>query len=134
MEQRVFDLLNDHISTQYNDMTGLAAIDGHEPTYLWSMCSDHGVDLENNHLIGIEVYDSEPVGETLSVTAYTVSKNPQETYEDVAARLREQEIVDVRKQKFDMPYNELTRYIKRINIGVLNSMSDDISAINFISE
>lgn len=134
MKQRVFDLLNEHISTPYNDMTGLAAIDGHEPTYLWRMCSDHGVDLENNHLIGIEVYDSEPVGENLSVTAYTVSKNPQETYKDVVARLREQEIVDVRKQRFDMPYNELTRYIKRINIGVLNSMSDDISAINFINE
>ena len=37
-----FDILQEEIKTQYNDMRGIAAIDGHEPPYLYQLCTGTG--------------------------------------------------------------------------------------------
>lgn len=130
------ELLKNVISTQYNDMKGLAAIDGHDRSYLNSMCSDHGVNLNEWCLIGLELYDSEPIGtEQLTVYAYLIKKvDDSESYDDLKERLTHMDNVEIHKKSFRLSYEELGRYIKRINIGVLSELPNYIKSAHFVED
>lgn len=136
MEKVNYDLIESLIGTQYTDMKGFAAIDGHFPTTLWKLCNDNGIDTKNWFLIGLEFSDGETVGRYgARVAAYLVEKiAPEENYEQVAARLECEAEVSVHVKHFTVPYNRLGEYIKRIDIGVFTSMTNSIRSMKLIDE
>jgi hypothetical protein len=136
MKQFNYDLLKEKIGTQYNDMKGIAAIDGHHYDYLWRMCEDFGIELQNWFLVGIELSDWETIGQLpLTVTAYLVEKLPNEDqYEQVAQRLEAQPKVEIHKKSFNISYQDLGKYIKRLNIGVLGEIANHIKDAEFIDD
>lgn len=127
-------LLEGEVSTQYTDMKGLAAIDGHEMTYLYQLCRDKGINMDEWYLLGLEIYDSEPIGgHDLTVTVMLIEKaSKDESYDDLAKRIQQQPYIPVTKKSFTMPYQELGRYVKRLSIGMVSDMSQYIHAINFV--
>lgn len=131
-----YKLIENVISTKYNDMRGLAAIDGHDRSYLNRLCTDHGVSLDDWLLLGLQFYDYEPVGrETFIVYAYLVQKQEQdESYDQIKERLSRQETVDIHKKSFSITYEELGQYVKRIDLGVLTDLSEFINSANFIDD
>lgn len=129
-------LLKNEIGTQYNDMKGIAAIDGHLNDFLWRMCEDNGIDLHGWFLLGLEFLDGETIGEyPLTVSAYLVERaSDHESYEQVAERLRSIEKVEIHKKSFDIAYQNLGKYIKRLNVGVLSDISSYIQDAIFIDD
>lgn len=128
-----FRILDKEIRTQYNDMRGIAAIDGHEPQDLVRMCKDNGIDFEKYFLVGLEFYDGETIGRhPLIVSAYLVEReNGDETYDAIAKRLAGMTKVAIHKKSFRMEYEELGHYIKRLSFGVLSSISEYILDAEF---
>ena len=58
-----FDFLQKEVGTKYNDMVGLAALDGHLSTVeLQDLCKQQGVDLDKYDLVGLEFLDGETIG------------------------------------------------------------------------
>lgn len=136
MKQFNYDLIKEKISTKYNDMKGIAAIDGHLNNYLWRMCEDFGIELQNRFLVGIELKDGETIGQLpLTVIVYLVEISTDETtYEQVAQRLEAQEKVEIHKKSFNISYQDLGKYIKRLNIGVLGEIANHIKDAEFIDD
>lgn len=136
MKQFNYDLIKDEIGTQYNDMKGIAAVDGHDPAHLWKMCEDNGVSFQKYFLVGLEFTDGETIGQSpLYVSAYLVEKESEnETYEQVAHRLKGMAKVEIHKKSFEISYQDLGKYIKRLNFGVLSGMSSNIQDAVFIDD
>lgn len=136
MEQFNYDLLKEVVNTQYNDMKGIAAIDGHEAEYLWKMCEDQGVDFNEWFLVGLGFSDGETIGRyPLYVCAYLVKKSSKnEEYNEMANRLDNMKEVDIYKKYFHISYEDLGKYIKRLRLGVMTTMSGHIQSAKFIEE
>lgn len=136
MKQFNYDLIKDEIGTQYNDMKGIAAIDGHLGSHLWDLCEKNGVNLKGWFLLGLEFTDGETIGHyPLRVSAYLIEKESEnETYEQVADRLRGMAEVEIHRKSFEISYQDLGQYIKRLNFGVLSEMSSNIQDAVFIDD
>lgn len=130
------DFLNERISTQYTDMKGIVAIDGHNFSDLWKLCADNGVDLENWFLVGLECYDFEPLGgRDLHAMAYVIKSEDLETGHDaIASRLQDTGKAEIHVKHFTVPYNQMAKYIKRLHIGLVSELSSSIRNVTFIDD
>ena len=129
--------LTEHlVGTQFNDMKGVAAIDGFEMITLCDLCEDHGIDPKQWFLIGLRFADGEPVGRSkVRISAYLVEKeNEHESFDQIAARIQQKTAVTVHKKNFDLPYNKLGYYIKRLDMLVFSEMIDHIRQLDIITE
>ena len=136
MKKFNLEFLNKRIGTQYTDMKGIVAIDGHNYSDLWNLCTDNGVDLENWFLVGLECYDFDPLGgRDLHAMAYVLKKESLERGHDaIAGRLEETDETEIHIKHFTIPYNQLTKYIKRINIGLVSNLSSSMQNVTFIDD
>ena len=108
-----FNFLEKEVGTQYNDMCGLAAIDGHDGLIdnLRKLCKDKGFDLGDYNIVGVSLYDGETIGVyNVSVTVLLTKKGEHPNSEGQQK---------VYKKTFHMPYEELGKYIKRLNVAVV---------------
>lgn len=130
------DILREEINTQYTDMKGIAAIDGHLGNYLWKLCEENGVVLKGWFLLGLKFTDGETIGEyPIRVSAYLIEKETEdETYEQVAHRIGGMAKVEIHKKSFEISYQDLGKYIKRLKFGVLSEMSSNIQDAVFIDD
>ena len=104
------DFLQKEVGTKYNDMVGLAALDGHSSTVeLQDLCKQQGVDLDKYDLVGLEFLDGETIGRyPISVIALLTKKE-----EELDA-----ETTKIYKKRFYITYSDLGKYIKRLNFAV----------------
>ena len=130
------DFLNERISTQYNDMKGIVAIDGHNFSDLWKLCTDHGVDLKKYFLVGLEFSDFEPLGKRdLRAMAYVLKQEDLETGHDaIASRLKNTDEAEIHIKHFTVSYSLFTKYIKRLHIGLVSELSSSIRNVTFIDD
>ena len=136
MKQFNYDLIKDEIETQYSDMKGIAAIDGHLNHFLWKLCEENGIDLHGWFLLGLGLSDGETIGKyPLTVSAYLIERlSDDEPYEQVAERLENMEKVEIHTKMFNISYEDLGKYIKRLRIGVLGEISSHIHNAVFIDD
>lgn len=106
-----FDFFKNEVSTKYNDMNGLVAMDGHLGiSELYHLCEKSGVDLDEYDLIGLTFYDGETIGRyKISIAALLIKKGEEIT---------EAGETNIYKKVFYMDYKDLGKYIKRLNFGV----------------
>mgnify|MGYP000003164348 CR=1 FL=1 len=130
------DFLNERISTQYTDMKGIVAIDGHNFSDLWKICTDNGVDLEKWFLVGLEFYDFEPLGKRdLHAMAYVIkNEDLEKSHDEIANRLQNKSDTEIHIKRFTIPYNQMAKYIKRIQIGLVSELSSSIKNVTFIDD
>ena len=104
------DFLQKEVGTKYNDMVGLAALDGHSSAVeLQDLCKQQGVDLDKYDLVGLEFLDGETIGRyPISVIALLTKKE-----EELDA-----ETTKIYKKRFYITYSDLGKYIKRLNFAV----------------
>jgi hypothetical protein len=121
------NFLRNVVSTKYNDMCGLAAIDGHESLIfnLETLCKNEGFDLEDYNIVGLSLSDGETIGVyDVSVVVLLTKKEEHPNSEGQQK---------VYRKYFRMPYNVLGSYIKRLNIAVVQpGMEDAISNPVFV--
>lgn len=130
------DILKERISTQYTDMKGIIAIDGHNYSDLWNLCTDNGVDLANWFLVGLECYDFEPFGRhDLHAMAYVIkSEDLEKRHDAIASRLQDTGKAEIHIKHFTVPYSQMSKYIKRLHIGLVSEISSSIRNVTFIDD
>lgn len=115
------------ISTQYTDFKGIAAIDTHDGAGLADLAKDYGIDTDRYFVYGASCYDSEPIGKReLSVNLLLIDGNTYgRSFDEIS---RYQGTVEIETRQIQVPYSDLGKYIKRVNIGVVSSLSAHINA------
>lgn len=142
MLMRKFDTsaIEQHVSTQYEDLGGIIKMDGHEGVFtFFTMCQDHGIDTDKYFLYGIKMYDggcdgicggkyAENKGEaTASVTVYLIDRDIYgSSFDDICNYGGK---IQLEKARFEMAYSEWKNYIKRLSIGVVSPLSQKIDVI-----
>jgi hypothetical protein len=130
------DILKERISTQHTDMKGIIAIDGHNYSDLWKLCTDNGVDLANWFLVGLECYDFDPLGRRdLHAMAYVIkSEDLGKRHDAIASRLQDTGKAEIHIKHFTVPYSQMAKYIKRLHIGLVSEISSSIRNVTFIDD
>ena len=115
------------ISTQYTDFKGIAAIDTHDGSGLADLAKDYGIDTDKYFVYGASCYDLEPIGKReLSVTLLLIDKYTYgRSFDEIS---QYQGIVQIEPRRIQVPYSDLGKYIKRVNIGVVSDLSSHINA------
>lgn len=124
-----FDLkkLEQSISTQYTDYKGIIAMDTHDGSNLIELARKCGIDAEQYFIYGISCHDFEPIGQRdLSVKFLLIDKSIYgETYDKISNFTGQVQIAHIDSV---ISYSELSRYIKRLSIGVVSDLSARINA------
>ena len=117
-------------------MLGIIAIDGHNYSDLWKLCTDNGVDLANWFLVGLECYDFEPFGRhDLHAMAYVIkSEDLEKRHDAIASRLQDTGKAEIHIKHFTVPYSQMSKYIKRLHIGLVSEISSSIRNVTFIDD
>lgn len=121
------DVIDKVVSTQYNDYRGFVAIDQHgDSRNLFSMCKDHGIDIDQYFLYGMEFYDSEPVGALgcFRIKVFLIDKATYgQSFDEISQYVGE---IKLTTQDICVPYAKIRDYIKRISIGFVGPISENI--------
>lgn len=131
------NILNEHVSTQYNDFEGNVSIDFHGGGLsLHSFSRDKGLDTDKYFPIALRLFDFTTDGVGLRgevpATIYYVKKEKYgNTFDDISLNIREQNgVVDVESYSVKLPYNEIPKYFKRVDILAISKMSNSITKLN----
>lgn len=133
-------LIEELVSTQYDDYNGYVAIDGHMGADLHKMCEDYGIDKDKYFLIRVtfreHTIDGIGMLGHLSCTAIVIEKSKYgNTFDEIRTKLSiEKGKAKAKRISFNMKYSELAKYINRIDLGIVTKMSRYISNIEFDEE
>ncbi|KAA6343125.1 hypothetical protein EZS27_009191 [termite gut metagenome] len=132
-------VIEELVGTQYNDMVGLIAIDGHDPLHLFNMCRDNGIDMDKYFLLGFGLSEStiDGIGKRDSVFCHVllIEKDKYgESVDEISAKVKNLSSVDVVKKHFHIPYSSLYTYIKRFDFTVISSHISGIPSINIVEK
>lgn len=121
------DVIDKVVSTQYNDYRGYVAIDNHgDGRSLYSMCKEHDIDIDQYWLYGMDFYDSEHVG-TLGcfrIKVFLIDKATYgQSFDEISQYVGE---IKLTTQDICVPYAKIRDYIKRISIGFVSPISENI--------
>lgn len=131
-------IIENEVNTQYTDMKGISAIDGHEYSYLIDMCKEHGIDMDKYYLLGLEFSGADLIGERNEeysdetyVYAILLSNEdyPACSFEELAALLNQLPCVHAKKIGFPIKYSDISKYIKRFQCLVVSDMSSNIQSL-----
>ena len=133
------EILKDLVSTQYNDMKGVIAIEDHgiNPSFS-GLCKAHGIDTKEYFLIGFVVSSYNviaPTSENAAVTCKVLLLEKEKygsNFDEIEANIRKEDSTDVVEKTFSVTYKELGEYIKRLDFLAVTDMSANISKVNII--
>lgn len=131
------DILKDLVSTQYNDMRGLVAIDGHMGDELFQLCENNGIDMNMYFLLGfgLSEFTSNGIGQHNEVSCSVLLLEKDKygyNFDEISRNIGNLDTVDVIKKSFTMEYSDLGNYIKRFDLMTVSDLSGKISKINVI--
>lgn len=131
-----YETIEGEVTVQYNDMKGLAALDGHGIDSLYNMCRDNGINMDDYYLLGVGFYDSGTEGifmfDSVSIHVLLIDKNEyaSDTYDDLAQKLSQEAEVHAIRKSFRVKLGDLHKYFKRFDCLALTDMSSNIKRLN----
>ena len=130
-------ILEEIVSTQYNDLRGLIAIDQHTGTDIIGLCREQGIDTKKYFFMGfgLSEFTINGIGEYDSVycKVFLLEKEKYgQTFDEIQSNISKLETVDVVKKNFSVKYSDLGKYIKRFDFIALSDMGGAISSMNII--
>lgn len=130
-------IIEEEVSTQYNDLRGIIAIDQHTASELSNLCRSKKIDMEKYTLIGFGMteFTTDGIGrkDSVNCNVYLIESNKYgNNFDEIESKLKSSAIVDVVKKTFKVSYTELYKYIKRYDFIALTRLSKHIKNINII--
>ena len=91
--------IQNYVSTQYGDLTGVIQIDGHDNiTSIYKLCEDYGFETKDIFIVGFGLGES-----TLSGVGE----------DDIATKIKSTGKIVLEQKSIDVKYTDLRKYIKR---------------------
>lgn len=132
--------VQEFVSTQYGDLTGVIQLDGHgNISSVYDLCKDYKFDLDGKFIVGFGLEESTilGVGESDSVyckIVYVYTSKYGETFDEISSKMRHQETVEFISESFEVKYTDLKKYIKRFDFIALTEMADFAQNIKIIEK
>lgn len=132
MEKFNLSIIDDEVSTLYNDMRGLVAIDGHNNvTEMYNLCRDCGIDIDLYFFVGFGFHIIDFSSSNINCYVYLIEKEKYgDNFDKISKKLLNAESTDIVKKSFSVEFNKLGKYIKRFDLFAVTEMSKYISNIN----
>lgn len=135
MQKVNFDLIKDHVRTQYGDLTGVIQIDGHSNiTSIYKLCIDYEFETEDKFIMGFSLTENtlNGIGESNKVSCSVLFVNKADygnNFEEIEAKIKADGTLKLQKKNFYIKYSDLGKYIKRYNFLAMSELSRFASEI-----
>ena len=129
MEKANFSLIKEHVRTQYGDLTGVIQIDGHSSiTSIYKLCTDYEFDTKEKFIIGFGLSENTLNGigasEKVSCSILYVNKADYgNNFEEIAAKIKVDGTLKLRKKNLNIKYSDMGKYIKRYDFLALTELT-----------
>jgi hypothetical protein len=130
-----FDLIKEHVSTQYGDLTGVIQIDGHSNiSSIYDLCKDHKFDMSDKFIIGFGLGEStiNGIGKSNQVSCsilYVDKATYGENFEEIKRKIKSDGTLRLKKKDIDVKYSELGKYIKCYDFIMTTELSEYATTI-----
>lgn len=137
MKEVNLEAIQEHVSVQYRDMTGVIQIDGIESiTSIYDLFHDNGFPTDDKFIIGFGLGESsiQGVGEgALGCSIlFVYKKDYGDNYDEVEARIRSNGALTLYQKRFYISYKDLGKYIKRFELLLTNELTKHVSAFEIV--
>lgn len=129
MHETNLNAIKEHVHVQYGDLTGVIQLDGFSNiSSLYTLCEDHQFSTEDIFIIGIGLGESSLQGigshNELCCSIFYVEKATfGNSFEEIESHVKRTGILEVKKKTFYIPYQTITKYIKRFDCIALSNIA-----------
>lgn len=133
-------LIEELVNTQYGDYGGYIQIDGHSGADLFSLCQDHGIDMDKYFLIGLGAGESTISGignrQQIHFRALLLETAIYgDSFDQIQKYLQTHNgKVKAKQVFFEVQYKSLNKYIKRFDFMVTTKLAKYIDNIDIEDE
>ena len=130
------DAINEHVSTQYGDLTGVIKIDGNsDVTAIYNLCKDYKFDIKDKLIVGFGLSESTMNGIGQRNEVYcTIMYVDEAKYDDAESKIGTDGILKVHKKTLTIRYSDLNKYIKRYDFLAMTDLVKNVSKIEIIED
>lgn len=122
------------IATKYSDLSGLIEIDWEgRIANLHNLCNQYQINMSQYFLIGFGFLAFNEQSVTCQVLLLDKDRYG-ETFSEIEQNIAEIETVEAIQKKIEIPYSDLSKYIKHIDALLLTSIGVEIKNISIQSE
>lgn len=127
--------IQEYVSTQYGDLTGVIQIDGHSSiTSIYELCKDYDFETENIFIVGFGMGEStiSGVGEEDSIYCkilYVRKSDYGNNFDEISKKFRSIGEIVLEQKNIDIKYSDLKKYIKRFEFIAVSDLIDFASKI-----
>ena len=127
------EIIEELVSTKYNDFGGYIQVDGHNPADLSKLCEDHGIKMDKYFLISFGMGEStiDGIGRNDEVYCRAIlleTKIYGNSFDEICEKIKELNgYVKAKQIHFNVKYKTLYKYIKRYDFVVASKLTKYIS-------
>ena len=119
------NFINEHVSTTYQDYTGMLSLDGREEG-LFGLCEENSIDTDKHFPIGFKLHGSGILGintSSIGIIIYTLDRpNPETSYDDLMRTIRQNDgIAELRTHSLYLEPAKIAPFIKRFEILAIST-------------
>lgn len=140
MEKVNFKSIQEYVSTQYGDLTGVVQIDGHENiTSIYKLCDDYGFNTSDKFIVGFGLEDSaiKGVGKRAEVyckVLYVLKEEYGNSYEEIESKVKETSTLKLKQKNILIKYSEIGKYIKRFDFLATTALTKSANNLEIQEE
>lgn len=118
------------VSVKYEDLSGVVKFDLKDNlSSLYDFCERRNICLKHKFLIGFWLEDesmSEITGKNIALSILYIKNDADLSYDKIRSELEEKGSVEVYKESLYIDLSELLAIIKRLDLMVTTTMTDDL--------
>jgi hypothetical protein len=128
------NVIEKHVSTDYNDYIGVIKISGHLNSSLDELCKEYGFSIEGISIVGFGLEESTTNGvgkedEVACTILYVQDSEYGDSFETIKVKSNSDGILIVKKKIIYINYSEIGKYIKAFHFLAITEMGRNIQEI-----
>lgn len=140
MKKVNFNAIEEHVRTQYGDLTGVIQLDGHDNiSSIYALCKDHKFDTSDKSIIGFGITESTisgigRSGEVSCAIFYVNKKEYGNNFEEIDKKIIDDGLLRLKQKNIYIEYSSLGKYIKRFDFIAMTSLAKNAKTIEIDEE
>lgn len=133
-----FKAIQEHVSTQYGDLTGVIQIDLNSSiTAIYDLCKDNDFDTTDKFIVGFGITQTSLNGivgrDKIACTVLFLKRSEYgNSYDEIADKLRGNGNLKLHKKYIDIETSSLGKYIKRFDFLATTDLTNLASTVEII--
>lgn len=135
-----FEAIKEHVSIQYGDLSGVIQMDlVNGMIAIDKICDYFDYDITKKFIVGCSLGDSSlngiDINSKVTFTIYFVDiKKYGDTFDEIEPKLIKDQSINVSTKSFHIPYEQMSKYIKRYKLLAFTDIIKSVDRINIVPE